>query len=280
IRFGDGQHGKIPPIGRDSIVAFSYSRTEADTSGGGSVPGNTIAARTALNLVSPVETVESVIAADQAAGGAPAESDDRVLRFGFARLRHRNRAGTPHDIEDLALQSAPDIVQARAVARLGYIRLVVVMRGKNPQPNAAQIRELRRLLLAAAPVSLSAPRALRIEGPKTRRLRIELRLRVETLDHAGELARFVKERLTGFFDTATGGIDKDGWALGVNPSEEDIAFALIDAPHLESIENVTLSEITDDGKVRPWPATLKATEIVMLAEDPIRITFETAEVMV
>jgi hypothetical protein len=280
IRFGDGIHGRIPPIGRDSIVAFRYSRTEPDPTGGDSVPANTIGARTALNLVSPVENVESVIAADQSAGGSPPESDDRVLRFGFARLRHRNRAVTAHDIEDLALQSSQDIVQARTFVRRGYIRLVVVMRGKNPQPNAAQVRELRRLLLDSAPISLSAPGALRIEGPKVRRLRIELDLLVETLDHAGALAAFIKKKLNSFFDTAVGGPDKDGWALGVNPSEEDIAFALIDAPFLESISDVKLHEITDDGKVLPALEALKATELVTLADDPIRIDFRTAEVTV
>jgi hypothetical protein len=280
IRFGDGRHGKIPPIGGDSIVAFSYSRTEPDPTGGDSVPGNTIEARTALNLVSPVETVESVTVADQAAGGAPPESDERVLRFGFARLRHRSRAVTAEDLEDLALQSSPDIVQARAFVRRGYIRLVVVMRGPNPVPSAPQIRELRRLLLDAAPASLSLPNVLRIEGPRIRRLRIELVLLVEALDYAGELSVFVKEKLAEFFDTATGGIDKDGWALGDNPSEDDIALAISDAPYLESIENVKLHEITEDGTEIPSLAASGPREIVMLADDPIRIQFETAEVMV
>lgn len=279
VRFGDGLHGKIPPIGRDSIVAFSYARTEPDPTGGDSIPGNKIAPRTALNLVSPVETVESVIAADQAAGGAPPESDDRVLRFGFARFRHRSRAVTPEDLEDLTLQSSPDIAQARAFLRRGYIRLVVVMRGKNPVPNAAQIRELRRLLLDAGPASLSAPDVLRIEGPGIRRLRIELRLLVESLDHAGQLSSAVKKKLGEFFDTATGGLDKDGWALGAMPSAEDIALAISDAPYLESIEKVNLYEITEDGSEVPLAAP-GAREIVMLADDPIRMRFETAEVMV
>lgn len=280
IRFGDGQHGRIPPIGRDAIVAFRYCRTELDPTGGDTVPGNNIAARTALNLISPVETVESVTAADQSAGGAPPESDERVLRFGFARLRHRERAVTARDLEDLALQSSPDIVQARALTRRGHIRLVVVMRGKNPQPNAAQVRELRRLLLDAAPVALRAPNALRIAGPQVRRLRIDLTLKVDRLNHAGALAAFVKQKLAGFFDTATGGVEQDGWALGLIPNEGEIAFALSDAPHLESIGDVKLREITDDGKARMWPEALKPNEIVLLADDPIRIQFETAEVMV
>jgi hypothetical protein len=205
--------------------------------------------------------------------------DDRVLRFGFARVRHRNRAVTARDLEDLALQNSPDIVQARAVVRRGYIKLIVVMRGENPQPSAAQVRELRRILLEAAPASLSVPDALRIEGPRVRRLQIEVALRVETLDQAGALGEFVKQQLNRFFDTAIGGVDKDGWPLGLNPSEDDIAFALVDAPHLESIADVQLHESLGDGKVRPWPTeALKETELVQLADDPVRIEFETAEV--
>jgi hypothetical protein len=279
IRFGDSQHGRIPPVGRNSIVAFTYARTEPDPTGGDRVPGNTIAPRTALNLVSPVETVESVTAADQAAGGAPPESDERVLRYGYARIRHRDRAVTAEDLEDLALESSPDIVQARAFVRRGYIRLVVVMQGKDPVPTAAQVRELRRLLLAAAPVSLSAPGALRIEGPRIRRLRVELELLVDTLDRAGEVSAAVKQKLLDFFDTGTGGIDKDGWQLGDRPSEEDIALAISDSPYLEAIRDVKLHEITADGIELPALEGGSPREIVMLADDPIRIQFETAEVM-
>lgn len=120
ILFGDGWHGAIPPVGRDSIVAFQYQRTEAGAAGSDGAPANSIAARTPLNLVSPVESVEAVFAADQAAGGAPAEADERVVRFGTARLRHRNRAVTARDFEDLALQSSPDIVQSRCFVRPGH----------------------------------------------------------------------------------------------------------------------------------------------------------------
>ena len=168
---------------------------------------------------------------------------------------------------------------SRVLVRRGYIKLVIVMRGENPQPTAAQVRELRRLLLDAAPASLSAPGALRIEGPQVHVLQIELALRVESLDHAGELGEFVSAHVERFFDTATGGIDKDGWPLGVNPTEDDIAFALIDAPHLESIGSVKLREI-DDGTTRDGPEKLKETEIVVLADDPVRIEFETAEVLI
>jgi hypothetical protein len=279
IRFGDGLHGRIPPIGRDSIVAFSYKRTEPGAPGSPIVPANTIVARTPLNLVSPVESVEAVIAADQAAGGAPPEPDERVLRFGFARMRHRGRVVSARDLEDLALESSPDIVQARAFTGSGFARLVIVMKGRNPRPTGAQVRELRRLLLASAPASLSAPKALRISGPRPRQLRIDLRLRIERLEYAGALGEAVKQRLAAYFDTGTGGTEKQGWPLGANPSEEDIALALIDAPKLDGIAGVRLLEAIDQGRERQWPASLKPTDIVVLASDPVRIQFETAEVL-
>jgi hypothetical protein len=277
IRFGDGLHGAIPPVGTDSIVAFSYQRTEPGPPGSDVVPGNAVAPRTTFNLVSPVESVETVIAADQAAGGASPEQDERVLRFGFTRLRHRRRAVSPRDLEDIALGSSPDFAQASAIVRGGSVRLVVVARGRNPRPNAAQIRELRALLLDAAPPTLGAPDSLRIEAPALRRLRIDLRLRVETLDHAGAIARAVKERLAAMFDTAVGGLDRDGWALGESPTEGDVVMALLDTPRLESVIGVALSEIRRDGREGEWPGTIGSHELVVLADDPVRLHFETAE---
>ena len=103
---------------------------------------------------------------------------------------------------------------------------------------------------------------------------------MESLDHAGELGTTVKKKLIDFFDPATGGIDKDGWALGSNPSQDDITLALVDAPHLVSFKNVKLYEFAADASEQPWPDRLKPTELAMLADDPIRIQFETAEVVI
>jgi hypothetical protein len=280
IRFGDGRHGRIPPVGRDSIVAFKYRRTEPGPPGNAAVvPGNTITARTALNLVSPIEGVEAVFAADQGAGGAPPEEVDRVLQFGVASLRHRRRALTVRDIEDLVLESSPDIAQARCFARNGFIQLVAVMRGANPMPSASQLRELQRLLVAEAPPALSARQALRIGGPTLRRLRVDLRLRVASLDIAGAVGRDARQRISALFDTATGGAAGEGWALGENPSEADIAVALTNAPRLEGIATVALREITADGGDQQWPQSLKRNELARLEKDGVRIEFETVEVV-
>jgi hypothetical protein len=279
ILFGDGRHGRIPPIGRDSIMAFSYRRTEPGAPGGDTVPGNAITARTPLNLVSPIDGVEAVFAADQAAGGAPPESVDRVLQFGVANLRHRERALTAQDVEDLALESSPDIAQARCFPRKGFVQLVAVMRGDQPIPNAAQVRELHALIAAAAPPSLGAHQALRIVGPTLRRLRVELALTVASLDDAGSVAREARTKVSALFDTAVGGVSEEGWALGDNPNESDIAVVLTDIERLEGIVSISLHEIAADDTEQPWPASLKRSDLPRLVKDGVRIRFETVEVI-
>jgi hypothetical protein len=278
IRFGDGQHGMIPPIGKDSIVAFQYQRTEAGPDDNGPVSGNAIAPRTQLNLVSPVPTVESVMAADQAAGGAPPEPIDHVLRFGNARLRHRDRVVSARDLEEIAVGSSPKIVQAHCMMRAGGVRLIVVMKGDDPAPSAADTRELTRFLLSAAPLALAGANVLRIEPPKVRRLRLSLQLQIDDLDNAGEVAKAAADKLQALIDPATGGVTKDGWPLGLNPTETDIAVALIDTPHLQSIEQVQLIESVDEHTERLWPTSLRPDELALPAKDPVRIEFVAPEV--
>jgi len=168
-------------------------------------------------------------------------------------------------------------VQARAAANGNSFRLTVVAGGANPQPSAEQLRELRRLLLASAPPSLAG--VLQIVVPRLRHLRIDLTLNVDELDHAGELAKYAKHKMTRLFDTAAGGVDGDGWALGQNPSGQEIALALIDAPHLDGIDDVVLWEITGSAAATPWPATLAGDELAVLADDPVRIEFRIPEVV-
>jgi hypothetical protein len=276
IQFGDGRRGMIPPIGRDNIVAFSYKRTEPAPDGSDSVPANAVPARTALSLVTPIEGAEAAYSADHAAGGAPPESGDRVLRFGTANLRHRDRALTAQDFEDLALASSIDIAQARCFVRAGGVRVVVVMRGTEPRPAAAARRELYRALTSAAPVALTKPGALTIAVPRIRYLRIDLTLEVTSLDDAGEVADAVKPALAQLFDPATGG-SGNGWELGAGPAEDDIALALINVPKLQGIASIGFREVAADGSDLPWNGSVRSDDLVMLADDPLRIVFASLE---
>ncbi|HSV18609.1 MAG TPA: hypothetical protein VLR71_09380 [Casimicrobiaceae bacterium] len=271
IRFGDELHGRIPPVGRDSIVAFRYARTEARPDGDTDVPANRIQARAPISLVSPVTSVDAVFAADQAAGGAPPEPDDRVLQFAAAKLRHRERAVTARDFEDIVLETFPDIAQARMLLDNARARLVVVTQA-GEGPNRAQARALRAALLERAPAALASA-SFEIAQPRIRRVRVDLALRVRTLDVAGDLAGRAKNAVKAFFDVATGGPSGEGFAIGATPRAEDLARAIVDLPDLDGIASIALLE-TIAGDEKPWSGVVKAAEIVRLADDGVRVAFD------
>jgi hypothetical protein len=272
IRFGDGTNGLIPPIGRDNIVAFRYQRTEPPAPGAIDLPANAIPARAQVNLVTPVEGVEAVFSADHAAGGSPPEPDESVLRNAAAKLRHRGRALTMRDFEDLALASSPRIAQARALMGLGGVRLVVAMSGDSPQPGSAQRRELKRRLLSLAPASLGAA-ALTITGPRERELRVALRLRVDSLERAGAVRDDCARRLIACFDAARGG-NGEGWPIGACPREQDVARALDGVTHLDAIATLSLAEALPGGGSGPWPAVFRTDELVRVADKNVLVTFD------
>ncbi len=278
VSFGDGLNGMIPPIGRDNIVAFKYRRTEPlkSTEPDAPPPQVAIAALAKLGLVTPLEGVEATIAALDSDAGAPADDAPRVLRFAPARLRHRGRALSAADLEALALQAMPAIAQARCISGGAALRLVVVMRGRQIVPARAVQRELERLLLAALPAGFGVAGsglALVIAPPGARALRVRAELRVASLDVAGAVAEAVKRALQRHLDPATGGDDGLGWPLGASPDARDLAATLIDTPALDGIETLTLLEITASGGQAPWPATLNADELAVLADDGLEFSY-------
>src|SRR5690606_41367728 len=107
ITFGDGLHGRIPPVGRDSILAERYQR-------GGGAAANAVKAFSEASLVTPLAGVSGVVLPDSAAGGSDPEDAQRTLRFAPSKLRQRGRALTLADLEASALELSPDIVQSFA----------------------------------------------------------------------------------------------------------------------------------------------------------------------
>jgi hypothetical protein len=268
IRFGDGLHGAIPPIGRDAIMAFSYQRTDT---AGGQVPANAITAGSSLSLVTPVAGAEGALAADHAAGGTPRDDPARILLAAPARLRQRGRALTARDLEDLAL-GFPEVAQARALARGAATKLVLVARADDPYPSPALLREVKRALLDSAPPALAAPGAFDVTGPRLRPFQLRLTLATGTLAYAASLARSAREVLRAWFDSGNGGRAGRGWPLGARPDEAGIVARLLTLPHLDGVADVQLEQRGPDGKAGPLQA-LRPDDLAQLALDGITLEF-------
>ncbi len=107
VRFGNEQHGLAPPAGRNNVRMAQY-RTSSGAQGNRPVESIT-------QLKTTVPYVESVINLEAAEGGADQEDLERVKERGPQSLRHRGRATTVQDIEDLASEAAPEVARARAL---------------------------------------------------------------------------------------------------------------------------------------------------------------------
>lgn len=267
IRFGDGLHGAIPPIGRDAIMAFAYQRTDL---AGDMAPANAIAAGSTLAMVTSIEGVEGALAADDAAGGMPAETPARILRAAPSRLRQRGCALTAHDLEDLALALFREVAQARTMASGTATRLVLVARAADPRPAPALLREARRELLEKAPPALAVPGAFEVSGPRLRPFQVTLKLAAASFDHAARLADQARKALRAWFDSTAGGRDGQGWPLGERPDEVGIAACLLGLEYLDGVLGVQVTELAADGAVRPL-GTLRPDELALLADDGIAL---------
>ena len=268
IRFGDGVHGRIPTAGSNTIVASVYRR-------GGGAAANLVRPWSQLNLVTPVEGVEAVANPLGAAGGSDPEDAAATLRFGPSKLRHRGRALTGSDLEQLALEYSPTVAQASFVDSHRNSRLVVVVRGDDPTPSREFRRELQRHLFDHSSPNLARSGTFEVVGPTLVPFQIEIFALSDELDNAGEVAKQIRTRIRTLFDPALGGPDGYGWQLGASPSEQDVASAIVDVPHLDSIGKVVFSPIGSVGVL----SKLRRDQLAYLVPDGIQVKFVTEETL-
>ncbi len=107
FRFGDGIAGMIPPRGRNNI-RLSFYRT------GGGKQGD-VASETISQLKTTIPYIDGVINHEAAAGGAERESLARLKQRVPKQLRHRARAVTIEDFEDLAYEASTDVARVKVV---------------------------------------------------------------------------------------------------------------------------------------------------------------------
>jgi hypothetical protein len=136
VVFGDGEYGRKPPVGRDSIRA-SY------LAGGGAV-GN-VPAGAIVEAVTKIDRLARVANPLAAAGGSDAEPVERAVRFGPLAFRSGDRAVTLADYRSLALQ-AGSVAKVRArTTGWNRVDLYVAPEGDTLVPAPA---ELKRRLVA------------------------------------------------------------------------------------------------------------------------------------
>jgi predicted phage baseplate assembly protein len=255
IYFGDGQHGLIPPQGRNNVRAALY-RT------GGGTRGNR-AAQTITQLKSAVPYIDGVTNHEAAGGGAEAESLQSVKERGPKALRHRNRAVTVQDFEDLAYAASPNVARARALAandttNAGQIGIILVPRSAEAQPipSLELINRVEDYIVARAAPTLD----LWLAGPDWISVTVTAEIVPVSFEAVDALQRDVLTALQRFLHPLTGGAEGSGWDFGRRPHRSDL-FALLES--IGGVDHVRRLDVDPEA----LPATVQSDRLLVFSGD-------------
>jgi predicted phage baseplate assembly protein len=252
VRFGDGRHGRLPPRGANNIRITYRS--------GGGERGN-LSPGTINELKSSIPYIESVANHVASSGGGDAQAPASVERYGPRRLRHRGRAVTAQDLEDLAFAASTQVARAQAITPQfdslgappttgGGVGLIIVPRGagKRPTPDLGLIEQVEAYLRARCP----ATAALRVSGPIWRRVDVTLTAVPLAPAAADQLAQDIQNRLDQFLHPLHGGGAGKGWPFNRRPQPSDLYGALHGLPGLDHVRALSLRISGDGGDALPF----------------------------
>ncbi len=255
IQFGDGKAGKIPPRGRNNL-RITYQT-------GGGTTGNQ-KARTITQLKTTIPYVDGIINLEDAQGGAAEEDLHGVKQRVPKKLRHRGRAVTLQDFEDLAYAASTEVARVKVIAPTdvekwnpvddhnwlddkssaiegadknqkevtsdrkqpepGKISVIIVPKSSDRIPTPS-IELINRVENYLRERCLPTV-ALAVSGPKWQEITVETKIVPTSLEGAAELRTEVQNRLSRFLHPLTGGKTGDGWSFGRKPHESDL-YALL-----------------------------------------------------
>ncbi|NEO72971.1 putative baseplate assembly protein [Moorena sp. SIO3H5] len=250
ITFGDGRNGLIPPPGKGNIRMSRYQ------TGGGTAGNKPVGA--IVQLKTTVPYVDKVINHQAAAGGAEAESLDSLIERAPKEIRHRQRAVTREDYEDLAKLASPEVIRAKCVplANLktnpldpnpdlgGAVSVIIVPRSMEakPRPSLELIKGVQNYLQAYTQPTVE----ISVVGALYVRVNITAEIAVTSLQRAREVAQTVEQTLASFLHPLTGGFEGMGWNFGRQPYKSDFYRLLEGIAGVDHVPSLEVDEEVDD----------------------------------
>ena len=241
IVFGDDRFGRMLTVGANNVCARQYRS-------GGGVAGN-VPAHAIKQLLAGAPLVQSVDNPIAATGGADGESLGSVERHGPAALRHRYRALSSADFEQLARQASPAVAAARVAAATqpngrpepGWVTIIVVPYGDDAQPLPSEglMRNVWSYIAARAPASLHRER-ISVVPPTYYPVDVVVTVRPRDPRDAGPVRELALDAIRAFLHPVRGGPRSEGWRFGEDVCLADLALALVQSPRIESVPTLDI----------------------------------------
>ncbi len=287
IQFGDGRNGLIPPVDTGNLRMARYQ------SGGGTAGNKPTGA--IVQLKTTVPYVEKVTNTEAATGGADAELLDLLLERMPRTIRHRNRAVTLEDYEDLARQASPTVARTKCVPLLnilknplevqnaplyvqnqepkvipkapGEVSVIIVPRSTEakPLPSLELISRVQKYLEDYA----SPTTNISVVGPLYVEVNVTAEIALTSPEGASAVEKTAYQKLANFLHPLTGGLDGTGWDFGREPYKSDF-YALIESiPGVSHIRALNVTEVEELPGVK-----MTARFLVYSGKHAISLVFE------
>jgi Baseplate J-like protein len=265
IQFGDGIHGRIPPIGSGNLRMTHYQT-------GGGASGNRPAG-TITELKTAIPAIDKATNPIAASGGADAEPLATLQERMPRTIRHGGRAVTLEDFEDLALLASPGIARSKCVPLRnlanhprdrqitpGEVSVMIVPHSPEPKPlpNLEIIQRTQDYLAAHALPTLT----LAVVGPLYVQVSVDVEIALTALELASDVEQAIEQSLARFLHPLTGGFDGQGWDFGREPHRSDLYTLLEAIPGVDHVHSLAILQTPD----RRLDLTISAAEDLRLTK--------------
>lgn len=240
LRFGNGSHGRVPPFGKPAGIRVHYS------CGGGS-RGN-VAPEKVNKLNRTVGFVSSVSNPMALWGGLDTETPAEAIRRCSARLRHRDRAVTARDYEELAMEASATLKKVRCFGgknaegekEPGAITLVIYLKNRQADKNLyyAVQEEIRKYLVDRMDTGIVKQGRFYITEPKMVEIQVRAEVMVEDFQDIFAVRRRAQERIRSFLDPVNGHFGGMGWEIGELPNAMQLKNVLKEIPQIIWISRI------------------------------------------
>ena len=181
LTFGNGVNGKIPPRGTDNIrIVIVYGGGEKGNAPEGALEG----------FLAPIPKIAEVKNITPMTGGVDRIPRERIEFYGNKVLRHRGRAVSPRDFEEIVLSGFADAEQVKCFSDTdaegreapGHVCVVVkAVSAGNEGISWELCREIREDLLSRCDACLASSGRLHVRPAIEMTVNTEISLRVEDL---------------------------------------------------------------------------------------------------
>jgi hypothetical protein len=289
VQFGDGQSGLVPPRGINNI-RITYKT-------GGGVQGNKVA-QTISQLKTTIPYVDRVINLEAAGGGAEQEDLEHLKERVPKQLRHRDRAVTKQDMEDLAYAVSTEVARVKVISAdeltdpfqpllsdnwldpktgeptsqtstertqhkssvtRGTVKVIIVPRSRDRQP----IPSLALLKQVEGHLRDRAQPGvnLMVTGPRWAEVTVTAAIVPRFLEQADQVRTAVLQQLDSFLHPLTGGQGGTGWAFGRYPQRSDLYAVIQSVPGVDHVHGLKVDKMTPEKKSDESDKTLLGADV-------------------